>query len=87
MKNYSILDCSSIEGMYNDGTINITYENGDLHVQIRNSDRNNIVGKVEPSCEGYITFGDNVRETFEFNEKDKEINWYSRYDRSKWIKG
>ena len=75
--------------MYNDGTISITYENGNLYVQNRNSDKINRIdfGKVEPSCEGNITFGPNMQETFKFNEQDKEINWYSRHARMKWIKG
>ena len=75
--------------MYNDGRINIIYKNGDLHVKIRNSSSNKIVGKVKPSCEGSISFDDNEMATFEFNEKDREINWYSNasYARNKWIKG
>ena len=72
--------------MYNDGSINIIYENGNLHVQIRNSS-NSIVGKVKPSCEGSIIFGDNEQKTFEFNEKNKEIVWYGRRAINKWIKG
>ena len=89
IKNYSILECSGIGGMYDDGRINIIYENRDLRVKIRNSSSNNIVGKVKPSCEGSISFNDYEQETFEFNEKDKEINWYSNasHARNKWIKG
>ena len=86
IRNYSVLDCSSIAGMYNDGSINIIYENGNLHVQIRNSSKS-IVGKVKPSCEGSIIFGDNEQKTFEFNEKNKEIVWYGRRAVNKWIKG
>ena len=73
--------------MYNDGTINIAYKHGTLQVQIKSLSYWTIPGVVKPSCEGTITFGDNVKETFEFNEKDKEIVWYSRHGRSKWIKG
>ena len=75
--------------MYDDGRINIIYKNGDLRVKIRNSSNNNIVGKVKPSCEGKISFNNNEQETFEFNENDKEINWYSNasHGRNKWIKG
>ena len=86
IRNYSVLDCSSIAGMYNDGSINIIYENGNLHVQIRNSSKS-IVGKVKPSCEGSIIFGDNEQKTFEFNEKNKQIVWYGRRAVNKWIKG
>ena len=86
IKHYSILDCSGIDGKYNNGTISITYDNGDLHVLIGNSDKINS-GKVEPSCEGYVTFDYDTDEKFKFNEQDKEINWYSRYARIKWIKG
>ena len=73
--------------MYNDGTINITYQNGKLHVQIKSSTYKKIAGVVKPSCKGNITFDDNVKETFEFNKKDKEIVWYSGHGRNKWIKG
>ena len=72
--------------MYNNGTISITYNNGNLDVLIGNSDKTKS-GKVKPSCEGYITFGYNTVETFKCNKQDKEINWYSRYARIKWIKG
>ena len=41
---------------------------------------------VKPSCEGYITFGGNKWE-FEFNVEDKEIIWYGRRARDKWIRG
>ena len=59
--------------MYNNGRINITYKNGDLHVQMINSSSNNIVGKVKPSCKGSISFDNNEPEIFEFNEKDKRL--------------
>ena len=75
--------------MYNDGRIKIIYKNGDLHVQIRSSRINNFFGKVNPSCEGSISFHYNEHEIFEFNEINKVINWYSNasYARNKWIKG
>ena len=75
--------------MYNDGRIKIIYKNGDLNVQIRSSRINNFFGKVNPSCEGSISFNYDEQETFEFNEKNKVINWYSNasYTRNKWIKG
>ena len=75
--------------MYNDGRIKIIYKNGDLHVQIRSSRIDNFFGKVNPSCEGSIIFDYDEQETFEFNEKNKVINWYSNasYARNKWIKG
>ena len=75
--------------MYNDGRIKIVYNNGNVYVQIRSSSINYFVGKVNPSCEGSIFFDYNSQEKFEFNEKDKVINWYSNanYARNKWIKG
>ena len=75
--------------MYNDRRINIIHKNGDLFVQNRSSSSNIFFGKVKPSCEGYISFDHNEQETFEFNEKDKVINWYSNPSsaRNKWIKG
>ena len=86
-RKYSILDCSSVVGIYNDGNISISYQNGDLYVHFKNSSRENIIGKVKPTCEGYITFGDNEQETFEFNEEDKEIVWYGDHAKDKWIRG
>ena len=87
VKNYSTFDRSGIAGMYNDGRINIIYPNGNLIVQ--NTSSNYFVGKVKPSCEWSISFDGNEQETFEFTEKDKEINWYSNasYARNKWING
>ena len=73
--------------MYNGGSINISYQNGDLHVHFKNSSSKNVIGKVKPSCEGYITFGYNEHETFEFNTKDPEISWYGGNARDKWIRG
>ena len=71
--------------MYNNSSINITYYNGDLKVQFRNQSGINI-GKVLPSCNGYITFG-NKPENFTFNEEKKEINWTGRHAEDKWIRG
>ena len=73
--------------MYNDGSINISYQNGDLRVFFKNSSRQNITGKVKPSCEGYITFADNKRQAFEFNEEVKEIVWYGSTTTDKWTRG
>ena len=84
---FSILDCSNVAGIYNDGNITISYQGGDLQVHIKNSSRENFTGNVKPSCEGYITFGDNEQETFEFNEEDEEIIWSGERARDKWIKG
>ena len=50
---YFILDCSSIAGMYNDSSINISYHNGNVQVQFGNLSGKNI-GVIKPSCEGYI---------------------------------
>ena len=85
--------------MYNNGSVNIRYQNGDLRLHCQNSSSKNIIGEVKPSCEGFIAFGNNNQKTFEFNEEDKEIVWYgihatdkSRRDcfsraTDKWIKG
>ena len=73
--------------MYNDGRMNISFQNGSLHVHFKNSSRNTIIGKVKPSCEGYITFGDNEQKRFKFNEEDKEIAWYGDQAIDKWIRG
>ena len=86
-RKFSILDCSSVAGVYNDGNKTISYQGGDLQVDIKNSSRQNFTGSVKPSCEGYITFDNNERETFEFNEEDKEIIWSGQRGRGKWIKG
>ena len=59
IRKYSVLDCSAIAGMYNNGSVNIIYQNGDLRLLCQNSITENIIGKVKPSCEGFITFGDN----------------------------
>ena len=45
------------------------------------------IGKIRPSCEGYITFGDNKQKEFEFNEKNKEIFWTGPDAEDKWIRG
>ena len=71
--------------MYNNSSINITYYNGDLKVQLRNQSGINI-GKVLPSCVGCITFG-NKLEYFEFNEEKNEIVWTGRHAEDKWIRG
>ena len=84
---FSILDCSSVAGIYSHGNITISYQGGNLQVHIKNSGRENFTGSVKPSCEGYITFGDNEQETFEFNEEDREIIWSGDCARDKWIKG
>lgn len=47
----------------------------------------NIIGEVQSSCEGYLTFGDNEQEKSEFNEEDKEIVRYGGHARDKWIRG
>ena len=86
-RKFSILDSSSVAGIYNDGNITISYHGGDLQVHIKNSNRENFAGSVKPSCEGYITFGNNEQEAFEFNEEDKEIIWSGERARDKWIKG
>ena len=71
--------------MYYNGAINISYQtNGNLRVHCTNLSSKNIIGKVKPSCEGYVIFGDNEQKTFEFNEEDKEIVWYG--DTDKWIR-
>ena len=84
---YSILDCSSIAGVYNDGSINVSYQKGNLYVHYKSSSVKNIIGEIKPSCEGYITFGNNEQETFVFNKEDKEIVWYDGHARDKWIRG
>ena len=72
--------------MYNDSKINISHNNGDLEVQYANSSGINS-GKIRPSCEGYILFGDNGKKEFEFNEKNKEIVWTGPDAEDKWIGG
>ena len=72
--------------MYNDGSINISYQNGNLRLHCQNSNSENIIGKVKPSCEGFI-FGDNEQKRFEFDEEDKEIAWYGSHATDKWIRG
>ena len=72
--------------MYNDGSIIIRYYyNGDLLVEYANSMDKNI-GKIQPSCHGYITFGNKQKE-FKFNEKRKEIVWNGTDIEDKWIGG
>ena len=56
-------------------------------MHIKNSGRENFTGSVKPSCKGYITFGDNEQETFEFDEEDREIIWFGEGSRDKWMKG
>ena len=73
--------------MYNDESVNISYQNGDLRLHCQHSSSESIIGKVKPSCEGFITFGNNEQKTFEFNEKDKEIVWYGSHTTDKWIRG
>ena len=73
--------------MYNDERMNISFQNGDLHVHFKNSSHETIIGKVKPSCEGYITFGDNEQKRFKFNEEDKEIAWNGDQAIDKWIRG
>ena len=72
--------------MYNNGSVNISYQNGDLRVHCQNSSSKNIIGEVKPSCEGFITFGDNKQKPFEFNEENKEIVWYDSHATDKSIK-
>ena len=72
--------------MYNNGSVNISYQNGDLRVHCQNSSSKNIIGEVKPSCEGFIIFGDNKQKPFEFNEEDKEIVWYDSHATDKSIK-
>ena len=89
--------------MYNQGNINITYDNGNISVEFKNLNGNNIgkfkfdhrdeystdkyTGEIKPSCEGDITFADNKKETFKFSEENKEIVWTGRDARDKWIRG
>ena len=73
--------------MYNDGSVNVSYQNGDLHLHCQNFSNENIIGKVKPSCEGFIIFGASEQKTFEFNEEDKEIVWYGSNATDKWIRG
>ena len=73
--------------MYNNGSINISYQNGDLRVHCKNSSSKIFTGKVKPSCEGHITFVDNEQKTFQFNEEDKEVVWYDGHATDKWIGG
>ena len=46
--------------MYNNSSINISYYNGDIEVQFTNQKGINI-GKIGPSCDGYITSVNNKR--------------------------
>ena len=65
-------------------------DNDDLKVKIRSEKTNQSsinIGKIRPSCDGYITFGDNERKEFEFNEKKKEIAWTRSGAEDKWIGG
>ena len=72
--------------MYNDSRIYISHNNGDLEVQLLWSSGINI-GKIKPSCEGYITFSNMRSKEFEFNEKTKEIVWTGHGAGYKWIGG
>ena len=83
---YFILDCSSIAGMYNDSSINISYHNGNVQVQFGNLSGKNI-GVIKPSCEGFIKFGSNEQKSFLFNEENKEIIWSGPEAEGKWIRG
>ena len=71
--------------MYNNGSVNISYQNGDLRVHCQNSSSKNI-GEVKPSCDGFIIFGNNNKKRFEFNEEDNEIVWYGSHTTDKSIK-
>ena len=72
--------------MYNDSSINISYYNSNLEVRFTNKTGKNI-GKIRPSCDGYMIFGNNKRKEFEFNEKKKEIVWTGLGAKYKWIGG
>ena len=76
--------------MYNNSSINISYDKGNLKVKIRSEITNKSsinIGKIRPSCDGYITFGDNERKEFEFNERKREIAWTRPGAEDKWIGG
>ena len=45
------------------------------------------IGKIWPSCDGYMIFGNKERKEFKFNEKKKEIVWNGRDAEDKWIQG
>ena len=73
--------------MYNDGSVNVSYQNGDLRLHCQHLSSENIIGKVKPSCEGFFIFGANEQKTFEFNEEGKEIVWYGSNAADKWTRG
>ena len=50
--------------MYNQGNINLTYHNGNLDVEFKNSSGDNIT-KLKPSHKPEITSGDDGREELE----------------------
>ena len=52
--------------MYNNSSIYISYYNGDLEVQFTNQ-KGIYIGKNRPSCDGYITSGNNKRKRINFN--------------------
>ena len=81
-----VLDCSRIAGRYNGDSIIISHHDGDLEVQYTNSRGINI-GEIGPSCDGYMTFSNNERKEFKFNEKKKEIVWNGPDAEDKWIQG
>ena len=81
-----ILDCSSIAGRYNNGRIFIRHDKGNLEVEYTYW-RRVYIGKIQPSCDGYITFYYNSQKEFEFNEKTKEIVWSGPDAEDKWIEG
>ena len=72
--------------MYNNGSINISYHNGDLEVQVTKQKVIGI-GKIRPSCDGYITSGNNKGKEFAFDGKKKEIVWTGPGSEDKWIGG
>ena len=45
------------------------------------------IGKIWPSCVGYMIFGNKERKEFKFNEKKKEIAWNGPDAEDKWIQG
>ena len=73
--------------MYKDGSINISYHNGNLRVEFKDPLKNFSYGKIKATCDGYITFGNDEQSGFEYNEKNKEILWDITSRRDKWIKG
>ena len=73
--------------MYNDGSQNISYHNGDLQVHFKNSSKKKLEGKVRPSCEGYIIFPDSINKTFEYHEYDQKIVWDNPEAEKIWIGG